>query len=354
MNEKQTEETKITQTTEKKVQKKRPSGNKKKKAPGRIKISLAKRIKLAYILILSISVLLIALLMMIPRHSQDDRERTKDRAPAEEPYTERPEDLPEREEGPSKVGPDVLEPEEEESAAEEEVPLKGVLYLVIDDVGYSLSQLENFLAIPVPITYAILPRLDHTVSSYRRIVESGNDVILHQPMEPLGDQDPGPGALYVNMPPESIKTILNENLDQLPEAVGMNNHMGSKGTSDEFLMDQVMSEIRNRKRDFYFLDSRTTAETIVEKVAEEHRVFHSGRNVFLDNVSEKEAIKAALESALKIAEEKGSVVMIGHVWSEELAANLDVWYEDIRKRGFIFSHLSSFFSREEAHAGIGG
>jgi len=297
---------------------------------------------------ITITVLLLALIVMIPRRAgipeetQDAGERLSESyAPAEEPIDTR--EVPGTAETTPEQTPETI-PE----------PARGIIYLVIDDVGYNLGQLEQFLALPFPVTYAVLPQLDYTVSSYRRITDSGNEVILHQPFEPVGDQDPGPGALYVEMEPDRVRRTLVENLSQLPEAVGMNNHMGSKGTADERLLESVMIELKSRGKGFYFLDSRTTAETLVEKLAEKHRVLHSGRNVFLDNSPEPEDIREALEASLEIAEERGFVVMIGHVWSDELAEQLALWYEDVQRRGFVFAHLSSFFFEEAVHAGTGG
>lgn len=292
-----------------------------------------------------IAALLLTLVTMIPGKSTEtaDQGSTQDSTPVhEETY------------GDNVSEPDTAEDRETTGAATEPTEFKGFLYLVIDDVGYNLDQLEQFLALPIPITYAILPQIDHTVSSYRRILNAGEEVILHQPFEPVGDQDPGPGALYVDMEPDFVRRTLRENLSQLPEAVGMNNHMGSRGTADGALLDQVMLELRSRGRGFYFLDSRTTAESRVEEIAEKHSILHSGRNVFLDNSTDPEDIRAALESSLEMADTRGFVVMIGHVWCPELATELSLWYEDVRRRGYVFSHLSTHFYEEAVHAGPGG
>jgi hypothetical protein len=319
------------------------NSNKKKKG-----LSQKNRIKAAYILLATIIVLVSLLLLVIP-HQRTDRGRLS----GEKQYVR--EDAPridEEKPAEEKTTEEEKTAEEEKPAAELKPPPK-YLYLVIDDVGYSIEQLDSFLEIPVPMTFAILPSLEHTESAYRRILASGNEVMLHQPIEPLGDQNPGPGALYVNMQPQDIQRTVMDNLSQLPEAVGMNNHMGSKGTADFTLMKSTLEQMRRMNPKLFFLDSRTTSESVAEKVADDLLLPNTRRHVFLDNESSMEAIEASMEAALKTADEQGYVVMIGHVWCEELAAALALWYAEIEERGYEFAYMSSHFSEEVAHAGSG-
>ncbi|MCF7915526.1 MAG: divergent polysaccharide deacetylase family protein [Spirochaetaceae bacterium] len=228
---------------------------------------------------------------------------------------------------------------------------RGKLYLVIDDVGYNLEQLDNYLDLPIPMTFALLPGLEFSRAAQEQIARSGDEMILHQPIEPLGDEDPGPGALYVGMQPEEMRKIVNKNLDQLPRVIGVNNHMGSKGTANPELMEALFSVLKGRQ--LYFLDSRTTADTVGNTVAEKLGMPFSERNVFLDNIEDPLEIELALSSALEVARSQGYAVMIGHVWSRELASTLSLWYGKIEDRGYEFVHLSSFFAEEHVYAGNG-
>jgi hypothetical protein len=341
---------------------KKPSGIRTSRSTGE------KNLKTAYILMTVIVVLLIFLMILIPEKKPTGAENGSTGAypgsTGEDFYgsdqsaggdtsswgaggpAERQDST---EQGGEETGPSFKSDGQAEPSAE-----KGVLYLVIDDVGYNLEQLESFLSLPIPVTYAVLPQLDHTVSSYRRVLAAGQEVILHQPFEPVGDQDPGPGALFVGMKGEAVRDTLRQNLSQLPGAVGMNNHMGSKATADAELLKEVMLELQSRGRGFYFLDSKTTSESRVEEVAEEYSVLHSQRNIFLDNSRDPEDIRTALAAALDIAKTRGSVVMIGHVWCSELAAELSMWYENVQRQGYVFSHLSARFLKEALYAGSGG
>lgn len=337
---------------------KNTSNNKKTKKP----LSQKNRIRAAYILLAGIVLLVSLLLLVIPRQGKDlagqesvepyvQKEASgidEETADKVKPAGEKPEEVKPAYEEQSEETTD----QEDKSAAEVGTAPK-YLYLVIDDVGYSIEQLDSFLAIPVPMTFAILPGLESTESAYRKIMDSGGEVMLHQPIEPVGDQDPGPGALYVNMQPQEIQRTVMDNLSQLPDAVGMNNHMGSKGTADFELMKSTLEQLYRVNPKLFFLDSRTTSQSVAEKVAESLQLPSTRRHVFLDNESSREAIEASLEEALETADEQGYVVMIGHVWCEELAATLALWYAEIEERGYEFAYMSSHFTEEVAHAGDG-
>lgn len=326
------------------------------------KMSQKTRVRLAYLLLAVISFSLFLLILLVPKdqgtierldepYSSETREEA-----GEAPEVSEEDSPPESQEARESQEPtdSSEEPSELQKAEPEEAVKRGTLYLVIDDVGYNLGELRRFLELPIPITFAILPQLNSTAEAYREILDGGKELILHQPMEAIGEEDPGPGALFVGMEAQEIQTIVSNNLSQIPKAVGMNNHMGSRGTADPDLMENVMAALRERDLGLFYLDSRTTADSVAEYVAEAQEVPHIRRNVFLDNSSDPEKIEAALQDALEIAEQQGHVVMIGHVWSEELAAILSLWYADIEASGYDFSHLSTYFTKEAEYAGVGG
>jgi hypothetical protein len=227
----------------------------------------------------------------------------------------------------------------------------GSLYLVVDDVGYRTDNLERFLSLPIPITFAVLPRLPETSESVRKIERSRAEYILHQPMEPVGKEDPGPGALYSKMDKREVRRVISENLKELPQARGINNHMGSKVTSDSALMDQVLALIG--EKGLFFLDSRTTAQTVAGEIARERNIRFTERHVFLDNQSTEEYVRGALEEGMRIAGERGYAVLIGHVWSDELYRVLSEEHRSIEEEGYSFAYLADLFHGETAHAGPG-
>lgn len=266
--------------------------------------------------------------------------------------------LTESEEEPSSIvideGPSDADPSdeaEERKPAEREEKIRGRLYIVIDDVGYNREKLGHFLDLPIPITYAILPGLTETDESAKMIEKAGRAYILHQPMEPVGDQDPGPGAIFGKMEENEVRLVLEKNLKQLPKARGINNHMGSKVTANPKVMKSVLSVLK--ERELYFLDSRTTADTVTAKIAGDAHVDFAQRNVFLDNESSEQYIEKALDEGMRIAAERGYAVLIGHVWSEELYRVLSLRSGEIEEAGYRFAYIDELFARETADARTG-
>ena len=210
------------------------------------------------------------------------------------------------------------EPEELPQPEPEGIPEK-ILYFVIDDAGYSLEKLQPFLDFPGKLTIAVLPGLDYSEESARRIYESGKEVFLHQPMEAVNGNDPGPSAILKTMDKDAIEQILEHNIKSIPHIKGVNNHMGSKITSDSQIMKIILSVMQ--RNNLVFLDSLTTNSSAAKEVSLELGFTIAQRDIFLDNVDNREAIMESIYTGRSAAENKGYAVMIGHVWSSELADN---------------------------------
>lgn len=215
---------------------------------------------------------------------------------------------------------------------------RGTLIFVIDDAGNNLHELEPFLRFPGPLTIAVLPGLPYSAEAARRIRAAGKEVILHQPMEAIGGQDPGPGAIYVGMPPQEIRAMVERNLMEIGPVAGMNNHQGSRVTMDVRAMEILLTLCRDRG--IYFLDSRTTADTAAPVVAAQMGVKIGERHVFLDNIQDKASMIQYVEVGLQKADQQGIAVMIGHTWSSELAGTLTELYPNLIKGGYSLSTLS--------------
>lgn len=217
-------------------------------------------------------------------------------------------------------------------------PERGSLVIVIDDVGMNLEQLEPFLRFPGPITFAILPGLPYSRAAAQRIGAAGKELILHQPMEAEGGQNMGPGGILGSMNEFEVLAVLSSNIAGLPGARGINNHMGSAGTQDLALMRSIMGFTRDRG--LYFLDSRTTSKTLGVQAAAAENAEIWERDVFLDNESDRESQERMIREGMGIAEKKGRAVMIGHVWSSELAGLLMDMYPELVAEGYSLSSIS--------------
>ncbi len=218
------------------------------------------------------------------------------------------------------------------------------LVIVIDDVGYNLNELKAFLALPFPLTFAVLPGLPHSREAATRILAAGQELILHQPMEALGGQNPGPGAIRLRDSPEKAARILASNLDTLPGAKGFNNHMGSAVTRRADIMLALVALAK--KRGIYYLDSLTAPDTATAQAAAKARIRYWERDVFLDNSPDRASILRAIDEGKKKAEQGGTAVMIGHVWSAELAQTLADLYPELIAEGFSLSTISRIMIEE--------
>lgn len=222
----------------------------------------------------------------------------------------------------------------------------GTLVFVFDDAGYNLNQLQPFLDLPFPVTIAVLPGLRYSAEAARRIRAAGKDCILHQPMQAVNrSQNPGPGAILPGMEPDEIRAIVRANIDEIAPVTGMNNHEGSLITSDTTAMNAVLDVVA--EQGLYFLDSRTTAETVVPSVARARNMRIWERAVFLDNSQDRNTIMDAVYSGMKIAERRGSAIMIGHIWSNELAQILTEMYPDMVSQGFSLSTIAKIAASAE-------
>ena len=216
---------------------------------------------------------------------------------------------------------------------------KGTLLFVFDDAGHNLAQLEPFLRLPFPCTIAVLPGLQYSREAAKRIRASGKELILHQPMQALNlKMDPGPGAIRQGMSADEIRAVVRENLDEVWPVAGMNNHEGSMITADREAMKTVL-EIA-RERGIYFLDSRTNSATAAPAAARDLNMTIWERAVFLDNSQDRIEIMEAVRNGMHIAEKKGTAIMIGHIWSNDLANILVEMYPELAAQGFSLSTIA--------------
>jgi polysaccharide deacetylase 2 family uncharacterized protein YibQ len=199
--------------------------------------------------------------------------------------------------------------------------------------------LALFLKVPIPMTYAVLPGLPYSVQCARQARSRGMEILLHQPMEALGNYDEGPGVVLTSMDKQAISLQVEQNLQELGFVVGANNHMGSKGTQERDVLEPLLRKLK--QQNLFFLDSRTSPDTIAASIAKELGVPYMDRDVFLDNSKDPVAIRKALAEGLAIADKKGYAIMIGHVWTAELAQVLLEEYRPLIDMGYSFDTLAS-------------
>jgi uncharacterized protein len=189
----------------------------------------------------------------------------------------------------------------------------GRLAIVLDDAGASVEVVRQVERLPLAVAVAVLPNAAHSAEVSRALGAQGREVLLHMPMEPLASHGPGPGdgAVEVGLQPGEVRARLERALIVVAAARGVNNHMGSRATADAATMRDVMLVLK--EHGLYFLDSRTTSDTVAERIARESGVPALRRDVFLDVVSEPDTVRRALDTAVARARSQGTAVAIGHV-----------------------------------------
>jgi uncharacterized protein len=193
------------------------------------------------------------------------------------------------------------------------------LAIVLDDAGYSLDTVNEVACLPLAIAVAVLPNAAQSAAVARLLASTGREILLHLPMEAAANHGPGPGpgAITVGESAAEIAKTVGAALAVVPQAVGVNNHMGSVATANLQTMDALMAALR--PRGLYFLDSRTTPESQGERAARQAGVPVLRRDVFLDLVDDPAAIRRGLEHALGLARRDGRAVAIGHVHPTTIA-----------------------------------
>ncbi|MGK7346565.1 MAG: divergent polysaccharide deacetylase family protein [Candidatus Nitrospinota bacterium M3_3B_026] len=198
-------------------------------------------------------------------------------------------------------------------------PEKPRIAFIIDDLGAEPEAAERLMAIDAPLALSILPGQRFSKSIAENAAKRGVVVMAHLPMQPKSSEtDPGPGALTVSQDADMILRTLKADMDAVPGALGVNNHMGSLFTEDRERMSIVMREIK--RRGLFFIDSRTTAGTVAYDVAVEYGARAASRDVFLDNERDVDKISGQIIALAEEALEKGSAIGIGHPYPETIEA----------------------------------
>ncbi|HEK85244.1 MAG: divergent polysaccharide deacetylase family protein [Candidatus Saccharicenans sp.] len=193
--------------------------------------------------------------------------------------------------------------------------------VVIDDMGEDLNFIQELINLKVPLTIAILPESSHAQETAELAAKNGLEIIIHLPLEALNSQITSTGAeglIRTSMNREEILSILEKDLSLVPYAKGLNNHMGSKATADDHLMEIIISFLKDKN--LYFLDSKTSPKSIAYDLALKKKVPAASRQIFLDADEDRSRIKDRLFELFSYARKNGQAVAIGHPFPETLEA----------------------------------
>lgn len=220
-----------------------------------------------------------------------------------------------------------------------ELDQRPMIAIVIDDMGVDLKRSAQALDLPPGVTMSYLPYARKITEQVKAAKDKGHEIILHMPMQAENPkEDPGPHHLTVAMTPAQLEENIAASLDTFQGYDGVNNHEGSKFTTYKPGLDIFMADLE--KRHVFFLDSRTSPQTVAEQVALEHHLPATHRDVFLDDVETTGAVVESLDRAEAVARKTGSVIAIGHPKDTTLAS-LKSWLATLEAKGFQIVPLST-------------
>jgi hypothetical protein len=226
-----------------------------------------------------------------------------------------------------------------------------LIAIIIDDVGYDLKMARAFMELGVPLTLSVISTAPHAAAISKMAKEKGCELILHLPMEPKNypKVNPGPGAILAEMDDETIIATIEGHVKRVSGIRGVNNHMGSRLTELEEKMAVVFNDLK--RRNLFYVDSRTTSQSVALSVAKKTGVLVGTRGIFLDNHLSERAMKFQIERLIAMAGNTGGVIAIGHPHRETLNGLKDS-LEKIKKSGKIVP-VSEFLlqTQGELHKG---
>ena len=203
-------------------------------------------------------------------------------------------------------------PPKPEEKAPEVREYKGRLAIIVDDCGYDMNSVRAMLNTNLPFSYAILPGKAYSSDVLAMIKAKGRVPMLHLPMEPMSRSamSEGKNTILVDQGASGQRALVRKHLNSLHGVVGVNNHQGSKATSDKATMTTVLKELQSQG--MFFVDSKTASSSIARDTAKRLGVPTARNDIFLDNSSDVEDIRAQIYKAFAIAEKQGNAVAICH------------------------------------------
>jgi hypothetical protein len=213
--------------------------------------------------------------------------------------------------------------------------------IIMDDLGYNLDTGKRTLALGQNITLSILPKRPHSTELAQLAARTGHEVMVHLPMQSTHSLHRlGFGGLTLEMDEQEFIAQAEDALRAVPHARGVNNHMGSLLTQNRTQMEWLMLVLRERYRHFYFIDSKTTEQSLAGEIARNHRVPSMGRDVFLDSIQTAKHVQHQLKRLIGVARRRGYALAIAHPHESTLQV-LENELPRLQREGIAFVRVST-------------
>jgi len=220
-----------------------------------------------------------------------------------------------------------------------------VISIILDDMGYRWRDGQRAVDLEGALTYAILPHAPYSRRLAERAHRRHKEIMLHLPMESEAGRRLGPGGLHSGMTEKEFKRRVFESLNAVPHVRGFNNHMGSRLTRSPIEMGWLMQAAMFRN-DLYFVDSRTTAETVAEQEARRRGIVATRRDIFLDYAPGRAVVETQLDTLVRRARRQGHALAIGHPHPDTLAA-LEHWLPTLAGQGIRLVPVSQLIQTRQ-------
>ncbi len=220
---------------------------------------------------------------------------------------------------------------------------KPQITIVIDDLGVVRNLTLGIIDLEGPLTLSFLPYAQNLRQITRLAASNGHELMVHLPMEPQGDKNPGPHALRVDATDGQNLKNLYFNLSQFEGYVGLNNHMGSAFTEDRAGLNILLDEVK--KRGLLVLDSRTSRGSLLADLASDKNIPNMTRDFFLDNMQDVDYILGQLNKLEEMAKKRGHAIAIGHPYRETIEA-LTLWQVTLKEKGIALVPLSHIMKKK--------
>ncbi|MCK5880953.1 MAG: divergent polysaccharide deacetylase family protein [Sinobacterium sp.] len=218
--------------------------------------------------------------------------------------------------------------------------------IIIDDIGYNIPLGQRAVNLKGQITLAVLPKTPGAKLLAQAGFESGKEIMLHAPMSNMNEFKLGPGALTEDLSKDEFLRVLNEDIDNIPHIVGVNNHMGSSLTTQKKQMSWVMATLK--QRELYFIDSLTHGSSVAYITARRHGLVTSQRDIFLDHTISELMITQQVNRLIQRAHDQGYAIGIGHPYPETLAV-LERMLPLLEENGIELVHVSTLIDPNKKH-----
>jgi polysaccharide deacetylase 2 family uncharacterized protein YibQ len=226
------------------------------------------------------------------------------------------------------------------------LPLKQIA-IIIDDIGYDLEIAKELLNINADITFSVLPFLNHSREAAEMIHQAKREILLHLPMEPVSypREKPGAGALFTDMNNNELLFQLDKNIDSVPYVSGVNNHMGSKFMEDREKLVVVFGQLK--KRNLFFIDSRTAPDSEAIAAAQKVGLRVAERKIFIDNKRDYKEIYNNLIGVINHNGDASQLILIGHPYPETIKALRDA-VKVLRTKGILVVPVSRIIKAKDS------